>query len=101
MTYPSTYWNYRIIKLPRNDGMVYGLVEVHYNDGEISAWSAEPYWIEQKPEHFATTIDEYEAEYKRGVYPAWAAGLEEDMPAVFGMMRQATRLNVIDDPYEG
>lgn len=34
------YWNYRVAKKKRDDVIVYGLVEVYYNDeGEAEGWT--------------------------------------------------------------
>jgi len=75
MTYPEYYWNYRRMRIYRDDGVVYGMVSTYYRGGRLVAWSANPYWIEQAADDFVVSLDKFEADLKRGVRQPWQEDL--------------------------
>lgn len=42
MTEPATHWNYRVLAVPINEKISFGIYEVYYTEGTANAYSAEP-----------------------------------------------------------
>ena len=93
-----TSWRYGVMRRNLDDGPVYGMHELHFENG-LQYWTADPYWTEQDKGDFVITIDRLESNYRAtGNMPTWAMGYTgEQFLSALESMRHDVGLKSYDE----